>query len=105
MSENETAASTPHVAHEEPNYMLVWLYLFILTMAEVGVVYMKFLGAGVIAACLVIMALAKAALVAAYFMHLKFENRTLAMIAVTPLVLCTFLLLMLVPDTRGLLGF
>jgi cytochrome c oxidase subunit 4 len=41
---------------------------------------------------------AKAALVALYFMHLKFENRTLGIIAVTPMILCVFLLFMLMPD-------
>jgi len=43
-------------------------------------------------------ALAKAALVAMYFMHLRFERITLAMIAVTPLIICLFLILMLLPD-------
>jgi caa(3)-type oxidase subunit IV len=47
---------------------------------------------------LVILAVWKAALVAMYFMHLKFERRTLAMIAVVPFILCLFLILMLLPD-------
>jgi caa(3)-type oxidase subunit IV len=49
---------------------------------------------------LVILAVWKAALVAMYFMHLKFERRTLAMIAIVPFVLCLFLILMLLPDIR-----
>jgi hypothetical protein len=47
---------------------------------------------------LIAMALGKAALVAMYFMHLRFEKTTLGVIAVTPLVLCVFLLFMLIPD-------
>jgi hypothetical protein len=37
-------------------------------------------------------------LVAMYFMHLKFEPRTLGIIALTPFILCLFLILMLIPD-------
>jgi cytochrome c oxidase subunit IV len=31
-------------------------------------------------------------------MHLKFERLTLGVIAITPLILCVFLILMLFPD-------
>ena len=37
-------------------------------------------------------------LVAMYFMHLKLETRTLALIAVTPLTIATLLVLVLLPD-------
>ena len=52
----------------------------------------------VIAVMLVTLAVTKAALVAMYFMHLKFERRTLALVALSPFVLCVFLILMLTPD-------
>ena len=51
---------------------------------------------GIGRACAV--AFAKAILVAMYFMHLRFERRTLGIIACIPLVLVTFLTFMLVPD-------
>jgi cytochrome c oxidase subunit IV len=44
------------------------------------------------------MALTKASLVGLYFMHLRFERPTLGLIALTPLVICVFLVFMLVPD-------
>jgi cytochrome c oxidase subunit 4 len=47
---------------------------------------------------LVGMALSKAALVALYFMHLRFERVTLGVIALTPLLICVFLVFMLLPD-------
>ena len=47
---------------------------------------------------LVGLAFAKAILVAMYFMHLRFERRTLAIIACIPIILVTFLTFMLVPD-------
>jgi hypothetical protein len=31
-------------------------------------------------------------------MHLKFERRTMLLVAVTPIILCVFLMFMLVPD-------
>jgi cytochrome c oxidase subunit 4 len=47
---------------------------------------------------LVGMALSKAALVALYFMHLRFERSILMVIAFTPLIICSFLVFMLMPD-------
>ena len=44
------------------------------------------------------LALGKAALVAMYFMHLRFETRTLGLIALTPLVIATLLIFVLMPD-------
>ena len=83
--------------HKEPNYMGVFWWLLVLTILEVAVVYMG-LAKMVIAVLLVTMAVTKAALVAMYFMHLKFEKRTLALVALSPFVLCVFLILMLTPD-------
>jgi cytochrome c oxidase subunit IV len=51
-----------------------------------------------LAGLLVIFAVWKAALVAMHFMHLKFEKRTLAIVAIAPFILCVFLILMLLPD-------
>ena len=83
--------------HEESNYMAVFYLLAVLTAAEIGVAVTK-MPKAIMIVLLVGMALFKAAMVATYFMHLKFERRTLAIIAIIPLVLCTFLLFMLVPD-------
>ena len=44
------------------------------------------------------MAAVKAGLVAMYFMHLKFDKRAFSYIAMIPLVLCVFVVLMLMPD-------
>ena len=84
-------------SHQEPNYMAIFAWLTILTALEVGVVFVP-LSKLVIAVTLVLMALAKAILVALYFMHLKFEKRTLGIIALTPLILCTLLIIALLPD-------
>lgn len=83
--------------HAEPNYMGVFYWLAALTAIEVGVVYLP-LTKFATGAILVVLAFTKAALVALYFMHLKFERRTMLLIAATPVILCVFLMFMLIPD-------
>jgi cytochrome c oxidase subunit IV len=83
--------------HDEPNYMGVFWWLLALTLLELGVIYVPIHRMGILA-LLVVLAISKAALVALYFMHLKFERLTLGLIALSPFVLCVFLILMLLPD-------
>src|SRR5882672_5046581 len=83
--------------HKHPNYMAIFWYLAILTVVEIAVIYLP-LSKFTIGALLCALALGKAALVAMYFMHLRFEARTLGMIAVTPLAIATLLVFVLLPD-------
>ena len=86
MSEAEGhAAEGGGHGHETPNYMLIWLYLFLLTMAEVGVAFLTALPKWVIVVSLLVMAVWKALLVALYYMHLKFEPTRLRLVALAPL--------------------
>jgi len=84
-------------AHAEPNYIGVFWWLVALTIIEIAVIYTPFARL-VIGILLVGLALSKASLVAMYFMHLRFERLTLAIIALTPLILCVFLILLLLSD-------
>ena len=84
-------------AHPEPNYMGVFWWLLALTIVEIAVIYLP-IAKLAIAIMLITLAVTKAALVALYFMHLKFERRTLALVALSPFVLCVFLILMMTPD-------
>lgn len=86
-----------HAHKEHPKYMKIFWILLVLTVAEVAVVYMP-LPKIVIALLLIGMACSKALYVALYFMHLKFEKRTLMVIALTPFIICVFLVFMLLPD-------
>ena len=90
-----------HVKHETPNYMGVFWWLLALTILEIGVIYIP-ISRIAIAFLLVGLAVTKATLVALYYMHLKFERRTLGIIALTPMVLCVFLLFMLGPDIAAI---
>ena len=92
------AAISGHPAeHSGPNYIAVFIYLSVLTAIELGV-YAMGLPQVAKVGLLVALAWAKAVLVAMYFMHLKLETRTLALIAVTPLTIATLLVLVLLPD-------
>jgi cytochrome c oxidase subunit 4 len=89
--------ATATVEHKHPNYMAIFWYLAILTVIEIGVIYLP-LGKLTIGVLLCGLALGKAALVAMYFMHLRFEARTLGMIAIIPLLIATLLIFLLLPD-------
>jgi cytochrome c oxidase subunit IV len=86
-----------HEAHAEPNYIAIFIYLAVLTGVELLVYAMGFTTVLKIG-LLVALALAKAVLVAMYFMHLSFERRGLWIIAGIPMVLVAFCYLMLRPD-------
>jgi cytochrome c oxidase subunit 4 len=99
MAETATAHA-PHGEaehHEGPSYIAVFIYLTLLTAAELGV-YGLGLPRSVMIGTLVALALAKAALVAMFFMHLAMERKGLWVVAVTPLVIVAFCYFMLRPD-------
>lgn len=82
---------------EHPKYMNIFWWLLGLTIIEVAVAIPEY--ALILKAILLIgLACGKAALVAIYFMHLKFERKTLAAIVITPFLICVFLVIMLMPD-------
>jgi cytochrome c oxidase subunit 4 len=83
--------------HKHPNYMAIFWILAVLTVVEIAVVFLPF-GKVVNGTLLCGLALGKAALVAMYFMHLKFETRTLGLIAITPLTIATLLVFVILPD-------
>jgi cytochrome c oxidase subunit 4 len=87
-----------HAEHHGPSYMAIFWYLAVLTVVEIGVIFMP-IPKVAIAVLLVAFACAKAALVALYFMHLRFETKTLGYIALTPVVIGVLLVLVLLPDS------
>ena len=87
--------------HEEPNYMKIFYWLCALTAIEIliaiipnGPLYPNLLQGFL----LISPAVWKAALVALYFMHLKYEKRILGTIAMIPLVLMIMALVFLLND-------
>ncbi|MDR7486263.1 MAG: cytochrome C oxidase subunit IV family protein [Armatimonadota bacterium] len=78
-------------------YVVTWFWLFVITVLEVGIVLVH-VPKVLLALSLVTMALMKAALIVAYFMHLRYERLNLIYAVVTPLFLGVILFFALVPD-------
>lgn len=68
-------------------YFVVWFYLLVLTVAEVGVAFISQLPETWLILILLGIAVWKAALVAMYYMHLKFEPPRLVMMVLAPIPL------------------
>lgn len=90
--------------HAHPRYMLIFLWLAILTAVEVAVAqFPSWLegtpGISIISILLLVaLALVKAGLVGAYFMHLKFESWAFIGIVSFPILLMIVLVCMMLPD-------
>jgi cytochrome c oxidase subunit 4 len=84
--------------HKLPNYMLIWLYLFILTAAEVLFAFEMPISQLTKILCLLVLAIVKALLVALFFMHLKFERWRLRLVFMIPLPLAAILVLAVITE-------
>ena len=79
------------IARKQPNYYLIWVYLLVLTVVEVLVAFVSGLPDTVLILILLALAVWKAALVAMYYMHLKFEPPRLIMMILMALPLALLL--------------
>ena len=95
-----TATSSPHATteHKRPNYVLIWLYLFVLTVAEVALAFELPVSRNVKLLLLLFLAVWKALLVALFFMHLKFERWRLRLIFIVPLPLAAILVTVVIME-------
>lgn len=78
-------------------YIIVWIALLILTAVTWGVSYIN-LGLGNVAVALLI-ASVKAALVALFFMHLRYEKRLVWAFAIVPLFFLALIIFGTLSDT------
>ncbi len=83
--------------HAHPRYILIWVVLLVLTLAEVGYAFMD-LPKIWLAIGLIIMAVWKALLVALYYMHLRYEPKRLWVLAASPLPLAVILVLAVITE-------
>ena len=88
------------MAHKKSNYYRIWLYLLILTIAEVLAAFASGLPFQVLIFILLALAVWKAALVAMYYMHLRFEPPRLVMLALAPIPLAILITLVVVTMER-----
>ena len=83
--------------HAHPRYILIFVILLVLTLAEVGYAFLD-LPKLMLAVGLIIMAVWKAALVAMYYMHLRYEPRRMWILAVSPIPLAILLVLAVITE-------
>jgi cytochrome c oxidase subunit 4 len=80
-------------------FLNVLLALLALTVVEVFLAYIKIHDLRIFLTILIGLSLIKAALIVAYFMHLRFERLSLALTLVPTLVVCICLLFIVFPDS------
>jgi cytochrome c oxidase subunit IV len=101
------APPTPEAGHEHASvriYLRVALILTLVTGLEVGVIYIRQLSP-IVVPLLLAMSAAKFALVAMFFMHLRYDRRPLSAVFVGPLLLATGLAVALMTLTGAFLVF
>jgi caa(3)-type oxidase subunit IV len=97
MSESATRTGTHRGASRARQYLVIFFVLFVLTVVEVGVSYAHAAKAQIVIT-LFALALVKAACVALFFMHLKWETRVLRATVVLPLALPVVYALILITE-------
>jgi len=87
-----------HFAGSNKLFISVWLWLLLLTGFEV---FLGYIHLPVIYMLVILMgaSIVKAALIVAYFMHLRFERLNLVLTIVPAVVICICLLLVFFPDS------
>jgi len=85
-------------------YLVVWVTLVALTFAEVYLAY-KHLPVVTMLLMLIGLSVLKAALIMAYFMHLRFEKLTLALTLIPVTIFCIGMMTVIFPDSVRLMDF
>ena len=92
-SQAGAAPATAHTGHPTPRtYFAVAMILSALTAVEVGVFYLNWLGHGIIPV-LAVLSIGKFALVAMFYMHLRYDARLYTGLFAGGLLLATAVLL------------
>ena len=80
-------------------FVSVWVYLLILTAIEVVLAYLQLFRTEVMLLVLMVLSAIKAALIIAYFMHLRFEKPSLILSIIPAGMLVIALLFAFFPDS------
>ncbi len=93
-----SAHAEEHFAGSNKLFISIWIWLVVLTAIEVFLAY-KPMSVFLMLTVLMGLSIIKAALIVAYFMHLKFERLSLVLTIVPMLVVCICLLFVFFPDS------
>jgi len=88
-------------AHESEGnrfFSIIWVYLLVMTAVEVILAYIQVFSTHIMLIILMVLSFLKAGLIVAYFMHLKYEKRSLVVSILPALVVVMSLLLVFFPD-------
>ena len=94
----EHAYAEEHFAGTNKLFISVWGWLIALTLVEIFLAY-KPMPIQIMLIVLMGLSIIKAALIVAYFMHMKFERLSLILTIVPMLVVCIMLLFVFFPDS------
>lgn len=92
------AHTEEHFAGSNKLFTSIWVWLVVLTLIEIFLAY-KPMSIHIMLTVLLGLSIIKAALIVAYFMHLKFERLSLILTLVPMLVICICLLFVFFPDS------
>jgi cytochrome c oxidase subunit 4 len=93
-----TAHAEEHFAGTNRLFTSIWVILVVLTLVEILLAY-KTMPIHIMLTILLGLSIIKAALIVAYFMHLKFERLSLILTLVPMLVVCICLFFVFFPDS------
>jgi cytochrome c oxidase subunit 4 len=107
---NQHGPEEPHghtvpMPHHKVNYLAIFGLLVVLTIVTVVVAFVHLESELTKVLVALTIASIKAAFVALYFMHLKFEGKLIYLILLLPVFLCVVLVISLIPDIVHALGF
>ena len=97
------AHADEHFAGSNKLFISIWVWLVVLTLIEIFLAYRP-MSIIIMLVILLGLSIIKAALIMAYFMHLKFERLSLILTLVPMLVVCILLLFAFFPDSFRSLG-
>ena len=92
------AHAEEHFAGSNKLFISIWVWLVALTLVEIFLAY-KPMPIHLMLIVLLGLSIVKAALIVAYFMHLKFERLSLILTIVPMLLVCIMLLFVFFPDS------
>ena len=95
---SEHAHVDEHFAGTNKLFISIWVWLVVLTLIEIFLAY-KTMPIHIMLTVLLGLSIVKAALIMAYFMHLRFERLSLIITLVPALVICICLLFVFFPDS------
>ena len=87
-----------HFAGSNKLFISIWGWLVALTLVEIFLAYRP-MSLAIMLTILLGLSIIKAALIMAYFMHLKFERLSLILTLIPMLVVCILLLFVFFPDS------